>query len=141
MGPYFLTCHHINTGVPHAVIFVPVIQDSCWIAIAPKIRHHHFFQPFGVNVNFVQFDSHGHAHARTYERGVEAETAACGTGAAAIGLAIAKLYDKAPPIDIIPASGERLKITFTKSPYGFSHVELYGSAQFIFKGEFYMDLD
>ncbi len=133
---YPLICHYINTGVPHAVIFVTDIRDPFWMAKAPKIRYHPLFQPSGVNVNFVELDVQGRIYTRTYERGVESETSACGTGAAAVGLVIAKLYEKAPPIQVIPASAEKLKINFTMKGDRFTHVELYGPVQFLFKGEF-----
>ena len=126
--------YHINTGVPHVVCFVTDLQDNKWMAMAPKIRYHERFQPGGVNVNFVEIDTAHRLHIRTYERGVEAETLSCGTGATAAGLITAKIHYSPPPVTLIPASKEILKINFQNTPMGFSQVELSGPAEFIFKG-------
>jgi diaminopimelate epimerase len=126
--------YHINTGVPHVVCFVTDLQDTKWMARAPNIRHHERFQPGGVNVNFVEIDTACRLHIRTYERGVEAETLSCGTGATAAGLIMAKIHHIPPPITLIPTSKEILKINFQNTLMGFSQVELYGPAEFIFKG-------
>jgi diaminopimelate epimerase len=71
----------VNTGVPHAVIFVDALDDK-QIADAPKIRYDPVF-PKGTNVNFVRVDSKNEISIRTYERGVEGETLSCGTGSVA----------------------------------------------------------
>ncbi len=71
----------VNTGVPHAVIFVDSLDDRL-IADAPKIRRDPVFLK-GTNVNFVRVDSENEITVRTYERGVEGETLSCGTGSVA----------------------------------------------------------
>jgi diaminopimelate epimerase len=72
----------INTGVPHAVIFVDDLEGVDIDTITPPIRYHTIF-PKGTNVNFVNVADEGHINIRTYERGVEGETLSCGTGSVA----------------------------------------------------------
>jgi diaminopimelate epimerase len=74
----------INTGVPHAVFFIKDELEKIDLTnVGPKIRYHKQFQPEGTNVNFVQIFNNNSISVRTYERGVEAETYSCGTGAVA----------------------------------------------------------
>jgi diaminopimelate epimerase len=80
----------VNTGVPHAVIFVDAVESVDIAAIAPAIRHHASF-PQGANVNFVQRGTGDSITIRTFERGVEAETPSCGTGATAAAAMAHKL--------------------------------------------------
>lgn len=129
-----LTVHHINTGVPHAVIFVSDINDAVWMSLAPKIRFHPRFSPAGVNVNFAKLESDNTLSLRTYERGVEAETLACGTGATAVALISHLLHHTTSPQVMVPASGERLKIAFKSKNNVFEDVELQGPAELTFKG-------
>ncbi len=126
--------HYINTGVPHVVCFVTNLQDNQWMDMAPQIRFHRHFQPAGVNVNFVEIDALQRLHIRTYERGVEAETLSCGTGATAAALIAAQCYGLSSPITLVPRSNENLKVHFQNSPEGFRLVELYGPAEWIFRG-------
>jgi len=73
----------INTGVPHYVIFVDDLESAPVIALGRKYRHHDLFKPAGTNVNFVKMIGRSRLQLRTYERGVEEETLACGTGTVA----------------------------------------------------------
>lgn len=85
----------VNTGVPHAVIFVDSLEDRL-IIDAPKIRYDPIF-PKGTNVNFAKLDSKNEITVRTYERGVEGETLSCGTGsvaAAAVAYKLGKTGDR-----------------------------------------------
>jgi len=78
--------HYVNTGVPHVVIFWEDINSAPVEKIGPKIRYHEMFKPAGTNVNFLEVVTEGdkkYLKIRTYERGVEAETLACGTGSLA----------------------------------------------------------
>lgn len=104
--------HHIDTGVPHAVLFVEDIEDSAHMTLAPRIRHHPKFYPKGSNVNFVKLLPDQTISVRTYERGVEAETLACGTGAAASAVATARIHRLAGPIQVRTRSGDILTIGF-----------------------------
>lgn len=78
--------HFVNTGVPHAVLFVPDVAGVDVQATGKAFRNHPRFAPTGANVNFVQVVDRNSLLLRTYERGVEGETLACGTGAAASAL-------------------------------------------------------
>jgi diaminopimelate epimerase len=97
-----LEVHSLNTGVPHAVIFSP---DTDLAILGPFLRYHHAFQPAGTNVNLATLHKDGSISMRTYERGVEAETLACGTGAAAVGLIASQKYHLPSPIQINARGG------------------------------------
>lgn len=94
--------HFLNTGVPHAVVFA----DADFFTLAPLLRHHAAFQPSGTNVNLARLESDGSIYIRTYERGVEGETMACGTGAAAVGVIASLTYQIKNPIRISSLGGE-----------------------------------
>jgi diaminopimelate epimerase len=105
--------HFINTGVPHTVVLV---NDAGMVPVAAwgrEIRFHERFQPAGTNANFVQVLADGKLMVRTYERGVEGETLACGTGAVASALISALLGQAKPPVTVITSGGEQLTIHFT----------------------------
>ena len=135
------TVHSIDTGVPHVVLFVDDIDQTDVRSLGSRIRHHEIFMPAGSNVNFVQ--RRGDAvKVRTYERGVEDETLACGTGAAASAIIAALLGQVASPVDIITSGGDCLTILFDcKEAKGsgsydtVSHVFLKGPAHIIYSGE------
>lgn len=142
--------HFINTGVPHLVIFTNKLESVPLSQLGPFLRYHKVFAPAGTNVNWVQIENKTKAGAvnkakakisnklsiRTYERGVEAETLACGTGAVASALIAHMLYKLSSPIDIRVAGGDVLRIQFEKGPAGdFEKVSLQGPAEFIFEGE------
>ena len=105
------TVHSIDTGVPHAVLFVDDIDQTDVRALGNHIRHHEAFMPAGTNVNFAQRQGDA-IKVRTYERGVEDETLACGTGAAACAIIAALLDQAASPVDIITSGNDRLTILF-----------------------------
>ena len=84
------TVYAVNTGVPHAVVIVDEVGSVDIGDLAPAIRNHHTF-PNGANVNFVEKSGENTLHIRTYERGVEAETLSCGTGAMASAAVARKL--------------------------------------------------
>ncbi|KAB2892229.1 MAG: diaminopimelate epimerase [Desulfobulbaceae bacterium] len=125
----------IDTGVPHAVIFIdegdiPVKQ---W---GREIRFHPQFQPAGTNVNFVRLLPDASLHVRTYERGVEDETLACGTGAVASAI-IAGLSRKArSPVQVVTSGGERLTVIFDiLGDSSIVDVCLQGPARLIYEGQ------
>ncbi|CCB85105.1 MULTISPECIES: diaminopimelate epimerase [Parachlamydia] len=127
-----LTVHWVDTGVPHAVIFVDELEEARWMTLAPKIRAHPHFSPKGVNVNFAQIKKE-EISLRTYERGVEQETLACGTGATAAAIAAAKIQGISSPVSIKTRSGDNLEIQFEKTTK-FRNVRLTGPAICTFKG-------
>lgn len=101
----------VNTGVPHAVIFVDE-EDVPVKKWGRKVRFHELFKPRGTNANFVRLLPDGKLKVRTYERGVEDETMACGTGAVAAALYGVMLKAMEPPIEVITSGGEMLTILF-----------------------------
>ncbi|HSX26099.1 MAG TPA: diaminopimelate epimerase, partial [Chlamydiales bacterium] len=110
------TVHFVDTGVPHLVIFVPDVDAVDLLNLGPYFRHHPQFQPRGTNVNFAELQKDGSLKIRTYERGVEGEVAACGTGAAAVGF-IAPLLFPLPStaVNLLTIRGQRLKISWSES--------------------------
>ncbi len=127
--------HSVDTGVPHAVVFVDDIEQTDVCALGSRIRHHEAFMPAGTNVNFVQ-KLDGAFKVRTYERGVEDETLACGTGATACALIAALLDQTASPVEIITSGGDRLAIIFdVQDGMSADNVFLKGPAHVVYKGE------
>ncbi len=126
----------INTGVPHAVIFVEALDQIDVKGLGREIRYHRFFAPAGTNVNFVEVLSFDSIKIRTYERGVEDETLACGTGSVAAALvAGVKMAQKINKINMHTAGGEVLKVDFIKTEHGFKDVWLEGKARLVYRGE------
>ncbi|WP_457568356.1 diaminopimelate epimerase [Desulfurobacterium sp.] len=101
----------LNTGVPHFVTFVKDIENIDVETLGRKIRFHEMFKPEGTNANFAQFKE-GKLFVRTYERGVEGETLACGTGSVASAICFSRLFSSASPVTVITRSGEPLTIYF-----------------------------
>lgn len=130
-----LTVYSINTGVPHAVVLVDDLDGVDVHKLGAALRHHHHFQPRGTNVNFVRQLGPQNLAIRTYERGVEAETLACGTGVVASALTVAALTGAESPIRVLVKGGDTLGVDFLRSGEGFSHVVLTGPADFVFEGE------
>ena len=131
--------HSINTGVPHAVVFVDD-ADECMVSdLGAGIRYHEHFAPKGTNVNFVQILAPGSIRVRTYERGVEGETLACGTGVTAASLVVAKVHGFISPVNVQVQSGDHLQVSFEENNGQFSNVRLTGPADFVFTGEINLD--
>lgn len=128
----------INTGVPHVVIQVDDIDAADIVGVGREIRFHPDFAPAGTNVNFIG-RSGDHWALRTYERGVEDETLACGTGIVAGALVLAVRKHLPSPISIRTRSGTLLKVLFSKRAGGFNHVRLEGDARVIYHGELSSD--
>lgn len=127
--------HSINTGVPHAVLFVDDADKAQVLALGPELRFHEGFAPRGTNVNFVQLRGPSSIRVRTYERGVEGETLACGTGVSAAALISAELNDWPSPVQVEVRSGDRLEVSFERKDGQFSDVRLTGPADFVFEGK------
>jgi diaminopimelate epimerase len=129
-----LTVHSINTGVPHAVVFVENLDDTPVARWGAALRRHSHFAPRGTNVNFVrQIDPHTIA-IRTYERGVEAETLACGTGVVASALIFHQTTGAASPVTVQVRGGDSLSVQFAGSGDHIEDVRLIGPADFVFEG-------
>jgi len=129
----------INTGVPHVICEVPDIEAVDVVGLGRKIRHHSRFAPAGTNVNFVAPLPSGGLAIRTYERGVEDETLACGTGSVAAALITALRHGAASPVAVLTRSGETLAVHFTAEGDRFSDVYLEGDARVVYAGELWAD--
>jgi diaminopimelate epimerase len=128
------TLHAIDTGVPHAVVFVQRLEAVDPLQMGPVIRYHRLFRPRGTNVNWVKIHSPHRIALRTYERGVEAETLACGTGAVAsaiLGTALGRLK---PPIQVHTAGGDVLTVCFRQTRHLWEGLTLEGPARILFQG-------
>jgi diaminopimelate epimerase len=130
-----LNAHHLNTGVPHTIIFVDSIDQVKLAELGPHIRYHALWKPNGTNLTIAQQVAPHRFKVRTYERGVEAETLACGTGATAAALAAAYQCHLTGPLTMQTQLGEELTIDFKLNHKHFSDVTLTGPAQRIFEGE------
>jgi diaminopimelate epimerase len=131
--------HSINTGVPHIVFFVEDLEHTPVIETGRAVRHHSHFAPNGTNVNFVKILEPNLLAIRTYERGVEDETLACGTGVVAAALVHHLLSNIDPPMKILVRGGETLEVDFISKPFinnfpQFKEVSLTGPANFVFEG-------
>lgn len=126
--------HSLNTGVPHAVVFISNADEAKVEALGSEIRYHQHFKPSGTNVNFVQLLGGSHIRVRTYERGVEAETLACGTGVTASALIAHALHKLQSPIAVQVQGGDTLEVSFAFQKDVFTHVFLKGPADFTFEG-------
>ncbi|MCX7990772.1 MAG: diaminopimelate epimerase [Proteobacteria bacterium] len=128
----------INTGVPHFVVEVEDIESFPVKEIGNKIRFHNVFSPRGTNVNFVKYLGNDTIKVRTYERGVEDETLACGTGACASALVFGKRGLIADRANIITSGGERLSVYFKIEGEKFSNVYLEGRVRLICEGDIFL---
>jgi diaminopimelate epimerase len=126
--------HFINTGVPHVVIPVSEVDDADVTTRGRKIRQHQSFSPKGANVNFIEKRGAQKIGVRTYERGVEDETLACGTGVVASALIFAATEKVDGPISVTVRSGSELSVNFERVGDGFRNVTLTGPAEFVFEG-------
>jgi diaminopimelate epimerase len=132
----------IDTGVPHAVAFLDSsdgLERLDVEGIGRKIRRHDAFAPKGANANFAARQADGSYRMRTYERGVEMETLACGTGSVAVALAAYRRFGAVSPISILPSGGGRLVIGFRLEVGGFRDVTLTGPTETIAEGEITAD--
>ena len=126
--------HFVNSGVPHVVVPVDSLDTVDVQALGSAIRYHKDFAPAGTNANFIHVTGNDSLRVRTYERGVEAETLACGTGIVACGLIAARLGLVRPPVKITAASGDVLEVACELSGDGARNVTLTGPAVHVFRG-------
>lgn len=126
--------HFINSGVPHVVIPVAAIADVEVKAAGASIRRHEMFAPTGANVNFLEKRGANAIAIRTYERGVENETLACGTGVVASALVFAAVENVKGPILVSVKGGSELHVGFERDREQFKSVTLTGPAEFVFEG-------
>jgi diaminopimelate epimerase len=124
----------INTGVPHVVHYVSNLKIFDVFHMGRQIRYHRHYQPAGTNANFVTVSDRHALRIRTYERGVEDETLACGTGSVAAALISSRKGWVDSPVAVTVKSGEILTIYFDKTEKGFEKVYLEGKAAMVYEG-------
>lgn len=124
----------VNTGVPHVVMRTGELRDVDVAGVGSAVRRHRNFAPAGANVNFMQILPEGELAVRTYERGVEAETLACGTGVTACGLVAAKNGWVKLPVRVHTRSGDVLLVDGELTEEGAGCVTLTGPAEHVFEG-------
>jgi diaminopimelate epimerase len=130
-----LFVHSINTGVPHAVHFLRDLEGFDVFTTGRAIRNHDHYRPAGANANFVTVVDDHTLRVRTYERGVEDETLACGTGSVASALIAARKGMAASPVDVRVQSGELLRVYFETTTDGFTKVYLEGKVKVVYQGK------
>jgi diaminopimelate epimerase len=126
----------LNTGSPHYIQLASGLKDKNVFADGSAIRNNETYKAKGINVNFVEPMETGGYFVRTFERGVEDETYACGTGVTAVALAMAKHNNQTGHITTpIKALGGNLQIHFDRDGDNFTNIYLEGPAVQVFKGE------
>lgn len=135
-----------NTGVPHVVKFVQDIKKINVVSEGRKIRFHKKFAPKGTNVNFISIPAKkaDPISIRTYERGVENETSACGTGIAAAALCLKRFFKKFPPFEFTTVNHDILTVEFpdkNNMVNAADNVELTGPAIEVFSGKLEISFD
>jgi len=131
--------HFMKVGVPHVAIPLDNLEDVPIKEWGRAVRFHPLFQPAGANCNFVKVEGPHALMVRTYERGVEDETLACGTGAVAAALISARLGHVSSPVLVSTRGGEVLTVTFQAKGEALSEVFLEGEALVVYRGELWME--
>lgn len=126
--------HAIHTGVPHAVVETQALDSMDVCRIGAAMRHHAAFAPQGTNVDFMAITGAHALRVRTYERGVEAETPACGTGITACALIAGRLGRVTPPVHVTCKHGDTLEVNYRLTNDGFEAVTLLGPVTYVFEG-------
>ncbi len=129
-----LKCDYIDSGVPHAVIRVTDVSKVDVRTLGSAVRHHPAFAPRGANANFLEKRGADQIAIRTYERGVENETLACGTGVVASALLFATTENAKSPVRVLVMGGDELRVGFERVGDNFKAVTLSGPADFVFEG-------
>ena len=129
-----LAVDFLNTGVPHAVLFVRSVRSIDVAKQGRAIRYHSAFAPSGTNVNFVEIGRGNRIHVRTYERGVEGETLACGTGVVAASILSNLRRGLRPPIQVATRGGDNVRVGFSMENGHARKVTLQGPARIVYRG-------
>lgn len=124
----------VNSGVPHVVVETDDLEAVDVAKIGAAIRYHKDFAPKGTNANFIKVAGPQSLRIRTYERGVEAETLACGTGMVAAGLVAGKTGRVKPPVKVVCASGDTIEVNYRLTAEGADQVTMLGPAAHVFTG-------
>lgn len=134
VGGEKIKASYIDSGVPHVVVPVARIDDVDVRSLGSALRHHPLFAPRGANANFSEQRGPHHIAIRTYERGVEDETLACGTGVVASALLFAANQQVSGPIEVLVRGGDTMQVDFARDGNQFRNVTLSGPADFVFDG-------
>jgi len=127
-----VSCHYVNTGSPHAIVYTGALDNYDVLTTGRTIRHRTDCFPGGTNVNFLEITSDSSLNVRTFERGVEDETLACGTGAVASVLMSYRLGKvSGSPVKVTVRSGDILEVGFTED---MSEIYLSGPAHIVYQG-------
>ncbi len=140
LGKKFYKAHFIDTGAPHLVVFtdengIKNIEKININHLGRKLRYHPQFEN-GTNVNFVSIVNDNTIRMRTYERGIEGETLACGTGSVASAIASVEIKRLKLPVKVKTTGGEILTINYIQSEGKLKYISLEGSAKVICEGKF-----
>ena len=135
VGDDTLAISSINTGVPHVIVFQDNLEQTDVVALGRAIRYHEMFAPAGTNANFIAPVAASAIKIRTYERGVEDETLACGTGSVAAALISACKLQMQSPVSVQTRSGADLTIHFQNKDNRFYDIGMEGDARVIYSGE------
>ncbi len=127
--------HFVEVGVPHFLVVVDSLEAAPVQDIGSRLRNHARFQPQGTNVSFVRRRPDGALELRTFERGVERETLACGTACIAAALLAAKEGWSQTPLICHTRSGIELTVEFDAVGDGYSGLRLVGDARFVYQGD------
>lgn len=133
--PKDLRVDFINSGVPHKIVSVENLAIVDVAGEGRRIRYSDEFAPAGTNVDFVTYSAPHDADIRTYERGVEAETGACGTGSVAAALVGVAQHGMSFPVTVHTAKGYKLTIDGEFDDVSFKSVTLTGPVTRVFEGE------
>lgn len=126
----------LNTGSPHYIQFVEKLEELNIVDLGKKIRYNAIYKSEGINVNFIEELASNEIAIRTYERGVEDETLACGTGITAAAIAYSLKHELSGEIEIaVKARGGNLNVRFTSEKQSFTNVVLIGPAEHVFDGK------
>jgi diaminopimelate epimerase len=137
VAPSGATVHFMIVGTRHAVVLVPDVNnlsDDDVFRLGRAMRHDPAFAPEGANVNFASTGKDGRVYLRTYEKGVEAETLACGTGSVASAAILAHEGRVRPPVRVVQRSGDELVVSFETCETGATAVRLEGPVAVNFRG-------
>jgi diaminopimelate epimerase len=133
VGKSFMNVHYMDTGVPHVVHIVENIDAYQVKKTGREIREHTMFAPAGTNANFVEVKG-GKNFIRTYERGVEDETLACGTGTTASAVTLGLVGMATSPTEMVTKSGEVLRVHYNINGKKVDNVYLEGPARIVYEG-------
>ena len=131
--------HFLDTGVPHCVYLVDDPDRADIVGIGRPTRYHDLFKPAGTNVNFIKVLGPHRIRIRTYERGVEDETLACGTGSIASALLASLVAKVESPVTLVPQSGLELTVHFHAQGESFTNIYLQGDARAVYEGRILPD--